>query len=381
MGIYFNPDNGSFKSDVRSQIYVDKNWLLEELNQLLGTSDRFISLSHARRFGKSQAAGMIDAYYSLGSDSRELFSRFKIAQAPDFEKHLNQYHVIHIDVSSAADFHKEDLVEYLIGFLFDEFRKEYPEIDYKKTISAVLLQISEASGRRFVIILDEWDCVVRNQSDRQDLVHKYLQFLHSLFKGEEAKNYLALAYITGILPIKKIQDESALNNFREFTMLGSKKLTPYFGFTVDEVKNLCEQYDMDFDSVKTWYNGYLIDGIHMYNPNSVYRAMVDHSLESYWKNTSSFETINDLITLDMDGLKDDVLTMLQGGEVEVDTSTFKNDMSEINSRDDALTALIHLGYLAYDSDLGVASMPNYEVKTAYKSIFERRSYDGKELQS
>lgn len=367
MGIYFNPGNDSFQTDINNEIYIDKTGLLEVLNRMIGTSKNCVSLSHARRFGKSQAACMIDAYYSMGSNSKEVFSQFKIAESADFEKHLNQYNVIHIDVSSMLDFHKEDLVDYLISCLCEEFRQLYPELDYTKTIFMIIRQICSLSGRKFVIILDEWDCVVRNCYDQPELVHKYLQLLHALFKSEEAKSYLALAYITGILPIKKIKDESALNNFREFTMLESDQLTRFFGFTEDEVKSLCRKYGMDFDSVKEWYNGYRISGNHMYNPNSVYEAMVRHRLDSYWKNTSSFETINDLITLDMQGLKSDVLKMVERGKVSVNVNKFKNDLSMINSKDDALTALIHLGYLGYDSERKMAYIPNYEVALSFQA--------------
>ena len=201
----------------------------------------------------------------------------------------------------------------------------------------------------FVIIIDELDCVIRN-SDDKELVHSYLQFLHSIFKSEESKAFLELGYITGILPIKKIKDESALNNFREYTMLKSKPITKYYGFTEGEVKELCKKYDMDFDSVKAWYNGYLIDGIHMYNPNSVTQAMIDQDCDSYWRNTSSFSSINTFITMNYAGLKDDIMTMLAGGKVIVDTRSFQNDLSDIHSKDDAFTALIHLGYLGYDAD-------------------------------
>ena len=117
-------------------------------------------------------------------------------------------------------------------------------------ISAVLMSVYKITNIPFVIIIDEWDCVIRNSRDKA-LVHKYLQFLHSLFKSEESKAFLGLAYITGILPIKKIKDESALNNFREYTMLKSKQITKYFGFTEEEVQTLCQKYDMDFDTVKT----------------------------------------------------------------------------------------------------------------------------------
>lgn len=170
--------------------------------------------------------------------------------------------------------------------------------------------------------------------------------LHSLFKSEESKVFLALAYITGILPIKKIKDESALNNFDEYTMLKSKPITKYFGFTEEEVKELCDKYDMDFDTAKTWYNGYLIDGIHMYNPNSVSLAMKKQDFDSYWKNTSSFESINTFITMNYEGLKDD-----------------------------ALTALIHLGYLGYDAERKSAYIPNYEVASAFELALQTGSWN------
>ena len=177
---------------------------------------------------------------------------------------------------------------------------------------------------------------------------------------------MALAYITGILPIKKIRDESALNNFSEYTMLDSYPITQYYGFTEDEVKVLCERFDMDFETIRAWYNGYLIDGIHMYNPNSVSMALNRHKFDSYWRNTSSFESINTFITLNYEGLKDDIMSMLSGKKVRVNPNTFRNDLSIITSKDDALTALIHLGYLGYDADRKSAYVPNYEVATAFE---------------
>jgi len=374
MGTYFNPENESYKKAIRSAVYIDKTGLLAELNALIRTESNCISISHARRFGKSQAAAMVDAYYSLGSDSKELFSRFEIAKKPDFEDHLNKYNVIHLDISSFADFYKDDLVSQIIRYLYDEFKVNNEYVDYSKSINSVLMQIYTHTQIPFVIIIDEWDCVVRNYSDRPDLVHEYLQFLHSIFKSEESKTFLALAYITGILPIKKIRDESALNNFTEYTMIESDNLTRYFGFTEEEVQKLCEEYNMPYDSIGKWYDGYEISRMHMYNPNSVYNAMVRKRLDSYWKNTSSFETINNLINLNYEGLKDDIVNMLSGERVPVNVGTFKNDLSTISCKDDALTALIHLGYLAYDSKYAEAFIPNYEVSLAYSAALKTGNY-------
>ena len=366
MGVYFNPNNESFTQARNSMVYVDKTGLIEILNQRLSTEDKCIAVSHARRFGKSHAAGMVDAYYSLGCDSTKLFEDTKLANNADWKKHMNRYNVIHLDISSVWDFHKEDLIESIHDRVCDDFRKIYgEELRYEKDLYLLIQEIYAKTGIPFVIIIDEWDCVIRNSTDTE-LVHKYLQFLHSLFKSEESKAFLALAYITGILPIKKIKDESALNNFDEYTMLKSNPITEYYGFTEDEVKDLCEKYEMDYDAVKAWYNGYLIDGMHMYNPNSVSMAIKRKDFDSYWKNTSSFASINTFITMNYAGLKDDIMTMLSGGKVMVETDAFQNDLSEIHSKDDAITALIHLGYLGYDADRKSAYVPNYEVAKAFQ---------------
>lgn len=295
MGIYFNPGNESFTKDKNSELYLDKTGLLEYLNRVVGTNANCISVSHARRFGKSHAAGMIDAYYSRGCDSSDLFKDTEIATKNSYKKYLNQYNVIHIDVSSFWDVYKDNIIEKIQEYIYDELERVYgSQLDYTKMIS------------------------------------------------------------------------SALNNFREYTMLKSKQITRYFGFTEEEVKNLCDIYHMDFESVKAWYNGYLIDGLHMYNPNSVVQAMLDHDFDYYWKNTSSFESINTFITMNYEGLKDDVLAMLAGEKVRVNVNTFQNDLTTVASKDDALTALIHLGYLGYDADKKSAYVPNYEVAAAFE---------------
>ena len=377
MGIYFNPTNESFTQAKNSMIYVDKTELLAQLNLRLSTENKCIAVSHARRFGKSHAAGMIDAYYSLGCDSSNLFENTKIAENADYKKYMNKYNVIHLDISSFWDDFKYDLIENVKKYIIDDFKKSFnDEIDYSKKFSVILMSVYPKTNIPFVIIIDEWDCIIRN-SDNKELVHSYLQFLHSLFKSEESKSFLALGYITGILPIKKIKDESALNNFHEYTMLKSKPITKYYGFTEEEVTELCEKYDMDFDSIKAWYNGYLIDGIHMYNPNSVTQAMIDQDCDSYWRNTSSFSSINTFITMNYASLKDDIMTMLAGGKVMVDTRSFQNDLSDIHSKDDALTALIHLGYLGYDSDRKSAYIPNYEVSEAFEMALKTDGSDKK----
>ena len=377
MGIYLNPENIGFQKSLNSEIYIDKTELIAYTNKKLNTEQGYICVSRPRRFGKSMAANMLTAYYSRGCDSRELFQGLKIATHPNFEKHLNQYNVIHLNMRDylTESENMKQLIQFVEDDLLDELQQEFSDLRMprRKTLVKVLEQAFVQYKIPFVFIIDEWDCVVRNSTD-QDLIHQYLQFLHSLFKSEESKSFLALGYITGIMPIKKIKDESALNNFEEYTMLKSRPITKYYGFTEEEVKALCKRYDMDFETTKEWYNGYLIDGMHMYNPNSVSQAMKYHDFDSYWRNTSAFGTINNFIMMNYSGLKEDVLTMLSGGKVMVDTECFQNDLAEIHSKDDALTALIHLGYLGYDADRKKSFIPNYEVAMAFELALQTGSW-------
>ena len=370
MGIYFNPNNDSFRKDKRNQIYVDKTELLNFLNEVIETSGNCIAVSHARRFGKSHAAGMIDAYYSRGCDSAELFNTTKIAKSPDYKRYMNKYNVIHLDISSFWDDFKENIVEKIQEYVLDDLKKIFGDkIDFSKKFSTVLMEIYKLTDIPFVIIIDEWDCVIRNSPDKE-LVHRYLQFMHSLFKSEESKAFLALAYITGILPIKKIKDESALNNFREFTMLKSRPITQYYGFTEDEVKKLCEKSGRDFDLVKKWYDGYLLGEYHIYNPKAVSNVIKWGNFQSYWSQTGTYDSIQPLINKDFDGLKSAIVEMISGAETEVKTTTFQNDMVTFRNKNDVMTLLIHLGYLAYDQKRQMAYIPNEEIRMEFMNAVE-----------
>ena len=195
---------------------------------------------------------------------------------------------------------------------------------------------------------------------------KYIDLLRGLFKGEQSKDFVKLAYITGILPIKKYKSESALNNFDEFTMTSPSRLAEYVGFTEQEVVSLCKDYDMDFSEAARWYDGYSFPCMkHVYSPNSVVRAMLAGEYDNYWTKTVTYESLKEYISMNFDGLKDCVIQMLAGGRCRVNTDTFENDMTSFKSRDDVLTVLIHLGYLAYDKGRKEVYVPNEEVRTAF----------------
>lgn len=380
MGTYVNPGNESFISAVSSDIYIDKTGMLEILNKGINTEKRYFAVSRARRFGKSMAAGMIDAYYSRGCDSRALFSKYEIAKKPDFETHLNKYNVLHFDVNSFFSSAKSnsEVIPLMDGRLLDEMMETFPYLNRSKCTDTAYAvnQVYKHDGIQFVIIIDEWECIVRNAKDDGKLISDYLNYLRGFFKTEESKRFLALGYITGILPIKKVKDESSLNNFREYTMIAPGSFLSYFGFNEKEIGDLCKRYSQTADNIRQWYDGYLMtaegdwdsnEQVHIYNPNSVVEAFERRKLGNYWKNTSAFEGINDYIELNYAGLKDDITAMIAGERRRVNTSTFQNDLTHFKTKDDVMTALIHMGYLGYDTESGEAFIPNEEVRNVFES--------------
>lgn len=252
MGFYINPGNDSFRKVMNSKIYVDKTELISYTNSVLDTEQMYLCISRPRRFGKSMAAKMLAAYYCRTCDSRKLFQNLKITQDESFEKHLNQYDVLFLNMQSflsqAED--AEHVTDYLQEVVLEDLQEEYGEgvnLTGCNLIRA-LSKIYVKTGTSFIFIIDEWDCIFREKKNATAVQTKYLDFLRALLKDMP---YVKLAYMTGILPIKKYGTHSALNMFSEFSMTEPKLLAEYIGFTEPEVQQLCETYKMDFDEIKT----------------------------------------------------------------------------------------------------------------------------------
>ena len=379
MGRFVNPDNSAFQAALNSRIYVDKTGLIVCMNEVLDSTDAYICNSRPRRFGKSYAANMLAAYYSKGAESEKMFSDLEIGQSEDFKKHLNKYDVIHIDVQwfliNCKD--ADNVVPYITKVVLDELREVYPEILRQEVVSLpdALSLVKDKTGRKFIIIIDEWDVLIRDESANKKVQDAYIRFLRGMFKGTEPTKYIQLAYLTGILPIKKEKTQSALNNFREYSMLNAGCLASYIGFTEDEVKALCETYKKDFTEVKRWYDGYQLGKYHVYNPNAVVNLMADGNFQSYWSGTASYDSIVPLINMDFDGLKSAVIEMLSGDHVPVDVTSFQNDTVSFANKDDVLTYLIHLGYLAYDRTFRTAFIPNEEIRQELILATKRKKWN------
>lgn len=421
MGLYLNPGNDTFAKTVHSNNYVDKTSLISYMNAQIGQEKNMIASSRPRRFGKTLAVRMLSAYYSRGCDSRDLFRGLEIEKDPSFEEHLNKYDVINLDIqwmkTSSAPAMKTrevpDVISYIHREVIKELKEEYPNLVDDKAISlpVVLADINVKTKRQFVILIDEWDCIFREDKNNETLQKEYINFLRSLFKGAASDAFVKLAYITGILPIKKYGTQSALNNFRELTMIAPGGIAKYIGFTEDEVKALCEVNHASFAKMQRWYDGYIFDQtddltdkpnededdfssddelddmeieheerstpsvlMHVYSPNSVMEAIQNRQFQNYWSQTETYEDLKLYIEMNYDGLRQKVVDMLGGGRCKIDVETFQNDLTDFGSSDDVVTLLIHLGYLGYDSGTQEAFIPNEEIRSSFVRAVKNKSW-------
>lgn len=365
MGIYINLGNEGFKTARRGE-YVDKSELIDVINATLGTERMFSCVSRCRRFGKSMAAKMLNAYYDQSCDSRSLFQDLKIAGRPSFDEHLNKYPVIYLDMTNftTRNIPKSEIIPCIQQEIKSEVQTCYPDADVTDDddLMNALTKVASHYHQQFFMIIDEWDAICREFLGDEEEMDRYVNMLRRLFKGSNTAQVFVGAYMTGILPIKKYKTESALNNFTEYSMVKPGKLAGYFGFVKDEVMALAAKHDMDYDDLEKWYDGYQIGDEHaIFNPNSVMLALYNDYCESYWGSTGSYDAVANYIQMNFDGLKDDIISMLAGERVTVNPTKFQNDMSVIQSKDDVLTVLIHLGYLSYDRQNNECYIPNREV--------------------
>ena len=385
MGIYLNPTNQNFYEAVNKEIYVDKSLLIQHIEYLRNKVNKYICVSRPRRFGKSTDANMLVAYYSMGCDSRNIFDSLKISQTDIYLEHLNKHHVIHINMqdflSKTHDIEKMILL--LAKLILRELKKVFPKVDYIDTSD--LIQIMEdvyvETNTRFIFVIDEWDCIFREYAQDKESQKIYLDFLRNLLKDKpyielayldflrnllKDKPYIELAYMTGILPIKKYGTHSALNMFEEISMIDPGLLSEFMGFTETEVQNLCIQYNISFDEMKQWYDGYhMTNDISTFSPRSVVSSIVRKQFGNYWTSTETYEALQVYIDMNFDGLKDNIVQLLAEENIPVQTTSFQNDMTTFKSKDDVLTLLIHLGYLGYNGSLHTCYIPNKEVVDSF----------------
>ena len=370
MGIYLNPGYENFRRTLAAPLYVDKTMMIKELNSFIDQGNNYVCVSRPRRFGKTIAGEMLSAYYTKGADSHILFDGLDIAKKDGYEENLNKYNVIKLDINS--EYQNSTDRENLIANITDKIKGEMSSqfsgmgISEEDSLAEAMLKIYNSTGETFVIIMDEYDALVREKVS-EGLFERYLSFLNGLFKSATIRQTISLAYLTGILPVVRDRIQSKLNNFEEYTILDARELAEYVGFTESEVKSLCAEYGMDFKECRSWYDGYRQRGYEIYNPQSVVKAMTTKKYKSYWSMTSTYRVIVDRLQENFAGTRDDVIRMLSGESVDVRVTTYMNTMTDFATKDDVFTYLIHIGYLAYDEDEETCRIPNREIWQEWES--------------
>ena len=369
MGNFIDKGNDGFAS-VRNTNFVDKSMLIEEVNSVMLTENRYMCVTRARRFGKSVAVKMLNAYYDRSCNSESLFEGLEISRQPDFKKHLNHFPVLYLDMTDFVTKYGDDnhLIDKMKQDICNELLNVYEGVAMNPNddLMDLLVSIVDNTGEKFVCLIDEWDALCREGYEK--LMDEYVDFLRRLFKGSKTEYVFTCVYMTGILPIKRYNTQSALNNFEEYTMLSPAQLAPYFGFTEKEVLALCKVADMDAHEMKLWYDGYELGNEKaIYNPFAVMRALKRRSFSSYWTSTNTFEDLRRYITMNFEGLKDDIVSAFNDIPVKVNSLRFSNDMHKVDCKDDVLTLLCHLGYLSYNDATKCACIPNYEVRQEFET--------------
>ena len=389
-GTYLNPGNSGFAEMLKSD-YVDKTGLISIINSTIETKKKLTCISRPRRFGKSYAAQMLCAYYDRTCDSHELFDKYSISNDSTYEKYVNQFHVISLDITGFISNAKKkrtslrDIPAIIDSTLLKETQKLFPEFQKITDLNECLLELVRKTGTKIIFVIDEWDSIIREAKDDDEAQESYLNLLRGWFKNNNfTPEAVAAAYMTGILPIKKDGSQSAISDFIEYSVLEPGEFAGYVGFTEDEVKKICEESNQAFDEMKIWYDGYTIGEKHsIYNPYSVMHAVISQKFKSYWKKTSAAEALMTYIDMDQDNLQDTIARLIAGESVIVDTDSFQNDVETFTCKDDVLTLLTHLGYLTYEEELdsydddtvvGLVKIPNEEVRSEFDKILRKAKH-------
>ncbi|MCC8045769.1 MAG: ATP-binding protein [Clostridiales bacterium] len=396
MGYYLNSTQAFslYKSEAESPYFVDKTMLLRELIPLVEQGNKHICITRPRRFGKSVMAAMIGAFFGKGTDSSGIFDSLKIAQAPqdegvflsdqpdetfDYRQYMNRYDVIYINFIEAANESTsyEEFITTTKEILQEDLREAFPDVKFRKKGTAIqdLQKIYEYTQNKFILVFDEWDCIFHKTYTTDEDRRNFINWLAALTKD---KGYIALSYMTGVLPIAKYSSGSTINNFNEYTMATDDLFSEYFGFTEAEVDDLYSRYaartadrNVSREDLKYWYDGYHTPSSErMYNPRSVVEALTRNRIRSYWSATGSYAEIAAYIVNDRADVKKDVALMVAGEAVPAKVEEYAATAMRLSTRNEILSAMVVYGFLNYEN--GKVHIPNKELLDEFsKTIRER----------
>ena len=373
MAVYLNTRKSfeNFKELSSYEYFVDKSNIISLINKKISTSDKYICITRPRRFGKSSVADMLGAYYTKAVNSREIFDKLEVSESESYEANLNKYNVISISFNKIPedDINFNNYMNMIKTSLINDIKNAYPKIKDNSyfTISDMLMDTEE----KFIFIFDEWDYIFSNNLFEKNQ-NDFLEFIRQLLKDQP---YVALAYMTGVFPIKKYSSGSALNMFDEFTFLKDRIYDEFFGFTNSEVYNLCKRTnEIEFEELESWYNGYLTTrGKKLYNPRSVVKALQNGYCESYWTNTGAMDEVSEYLKYNTLEIREDVIEMVAGEEIDIIINEeFRAGQKTPKTKEEIYSAMIILGFLSYHD--GYLKIPNRELMKEFEKALRDESF-------
>lgn len=383
MGVYLNSPTAYtlYKSEAAKTYFVDKTQILGELFPLIEAGNHYICITRPRRFGKTVMANLIASFFSKGYDSSDVFAQLSVSKNIAYRQHINKYNVIHISFNEVPKRcgNYEQYIDRIESRLIRDLKMSYPdaEINENDAVWDILTDIyTKNDNLRFIFVLDEWDYIFHRSFVTEEDKSAYIEFLSSLLKD---KPYVALAYMTGILPIAKYSSGSALNMFLEYTMATREKYSEYFGFNDKEVDILFERYlsvtetpNIEREGLRLWYDGYqTMSGVKIYNPRSVVSALGDNQLGSYWTSSGPYDEIFYYIEKNVNDIRDDLARMVAGEAVYAKIQEYAATSMNLQTRDEIFSAMVVYGFLSYED--GKVSIPNKELMDKFSEMLLKES--------
>ncbi|MCD8119940.1 MAG: ATP-binding protein [Lachnospiraceae bacterium] len=381
MGYYLNSEDilELYEGETKKPYFIDKTEMLNDMIYLIEHGRNYISVTRPRRFGKSVAAAMIGSFFSKGNDSSGVFSNLKIANNKNYTNHMNRHNVIYIDFSKVPE-DCESYEQYIRGIkrnLLDDLEEAYPNVRINKedSMGGILRTVSRKNNNeKFILVFDEWDYVFHRKYFTEEDRGKFTSFLGGMTKGMA---YVELAYMTGVLPIKKYSASDTMNHFDEYNMANSDRFSEFFGFTAEEVDELYGRYRSNCpnpiisrEDLKEWYDGYQRDsGSSMYNPNSVVSALSRNQMKNYWAKAGEYDELKDYVLNDIDGVRDAVMLLAAGEPIQVNMEEYATTAGTLETRDEILSVMTIYGYLNYYS--GCVRIPNRELMLEFEKVIRQ----------
>ena len=361
-----NPSDAAFRSAVQSSCFVDKTRLLNYVLSVWETRDALLCVSRPSGFGKTAAIDMLTAFLSRGAQAIDLFAKLAVAKTPGWRDHVNQHDVIHLDMKTflVAGI-PSHFLQAVQEAAFAELQQAFPSVSISTAehLTDALLKIHQTTGAVFAILMDNWDAPLWDDRLSDADCAEYLNFLTVLFKGTGASQYLALAFLTGRLPIMGRRG-SFPNNFNDFTMLSPGPLAPFTGFTEAEAAALCEKHGVPLTAVRPRCGGFCLAGEPLFSP----AAVVQHITQGESSAKEALPLLETHLRLPIAGLQKTAAALLAGEPVDVAAGWFGNEPRRLTSCNDVLTLWIHLGLLVFDPAQGTAAIPNDALRKVFREV-------------